>query len=63
MREGDRVIVQDHSEAHGDHGTVWHIQDNGIIVVELDSGCLWPILVGEELAPEEPVQSERAGGQ
>lgn len=51
MKPGDRVIIQDHSDAHGNHGTVWLIQNNGVILVELDPneediesyGVLWPV--------------------
>ncbi len=50
------VIVCDYSEAHGDHGEVWAIQPNGIILVLLDGEeprGIWPILASEELEPEE----------
>lgn len=44
MNEGDRVRICDGSEAHGDTGGIWTIQDNGIYLVELDDGgCLWPV--------------------
>jgi len=56
MKEGDRVIIQDFSDAHGDNGTVWAIQDNGIILVELDTSydcsVLWPVTSEKELIPE-----------
>ena len=40
---GTRVVVVDGSEAHGDEGVVWHISNN-IFLIELDSGCVWPIV-------------------
>jgi hypothetical protein len=39
---GTRVVVVDGSEAHGDEGVVWGI-GNGICLIELDAGCIWPI--------------------
>ncbi len=49
-KPGDRVRVVDGSEAHGDLGAVWLVQDNGIVMVELDGyGSLWPILEDREL--------------
>lgn len=38
---GDRVIVRDFSEAQGEAGAILHIQSDGLILVELDSGCVW----------------------
>ena len=43
FKVGDRVRINDSSEAHGDLGVVCSIQ-NGIISVLLDSGCVWPVL-------------------
>ena len=40
---GDSVRISDGSEAHGERGTIWAIQDNGITLVELEIGILWPI--------------------
>jgi len=56
---GDRVAIADHSEAHGDTGTVLYTQGNGIVVVELDQGCAWPVFSGDELLP---LESEDANG-
>jgi len=44
MKVGDRVVVCDHSEAHGDIGTIYIILNNGIILVDLEE-CLslWPV--------------------
>lgn len=56
MKIGDRVIVMDGSEAHGDRGVIAIIQNNGIILVELDEGCLWPVTesgITPATAPEE----------
>jgi hypothetical protein len=39
---GDTVTITDYSDAHDDTGTVWRIQDNGIALIELENGCLWP---------------------
>ena len=39
---GTRVVVVDGSDAHGDEGVVWDI-GNGICLIELDAGCIWPI--------------------
>lgn len=39
---GDVITITDYSDAHGDNGIVWRIQDNGIVLVELENGCLWP---------------------
>lgn len=46
---GNRVRIVDGSEAEGDSGTVYAIQANGIILVELGQGCIWP-LMGEHEA-------------
>ena len=47
MKVGDAVVIADHSEAHGDKGVIAHIQENGIIIVALESGCYWPVMDGE----------------
>jgi len=39
---GTRVVVVDGSEAHGDEGVVWQVE-NGVCLVELDAGCIWPV--------------------
>ena len=44
---GDRVIIEDYSDAHGDRGEIHAIQDDGLIIVELDEGCIWPVLAHE----------------
>ena len=50
MKIGDRVKINDYSEAQGDEGVVYYIQANGIILVELDGeGTLWPIWREKEL--------------
>jgi hypothetical protein len=48
--DGDAVEVCDHSEAHGDKGKVLWTQKDGLIIVELESGCCWPV-TAEELKP------------
>lgn len=55
IKVGSRVRIVDGSEANGDLGVVLYIQNNGIIVVELDQGCVWPITEEREL---EEVDSE-----
>lgn len=47
---GDTVEICDHSEAHGDKGRVLWTQEDGIIIVELESGVCWPV-TSEELKP------------
>ena len=49
IKVGSRVRIVDGSEANGDLGVVLYIQNNGIIVVELDQGCVWPITEEREL--------------
>ena len=50
FKEGDKVIINDFSEAHGDKGKIWTIQYNGIILVELDEeGGIWPVFSENEL--------------
>jgi hypothetical protein len=44
---GDAVIIADHSDARGDKGRVWAVQPNGIILVALDQGCIWPVTADE----------------
>jgi len=51
---GDKVVIADHSEAHGDKGRIDCIQDNGIILVELDQGCIWPVTADELKQEKEP---------
>ncbi len=52
MELEDKVVVWDFSEAHGDVGFIWCIQDNGIILVELEeTGATWPVLGEKELKP------------
>jgi hypothetical protein len=44
LSEGDRVIIRDGSEAHGDAGEIFHVGKDGLILVELDGyDCLWPV--------------------
>ncbi len=46
FKVGDQVEIVDGSEAHGDVGRIWIIQDNGIILVELEE-CVWPTFASE----------------
>lgn len=46
FKVGDLVEIVDHSDAHGDVGRIWVIQDNGIITVELEE-CVWPVRADE----------------
>jgi biotin-(acetyl-CoA carboxylase) ligase len=43
----DRVTLRDCSETEQFHGRIDHIQDDGIIIVELDNGCCWPVEADE----------------
>lgn len=43
-----RVMIKDGSEADGDVGIFDHVQ-NGVGIVVLDEGCLWPVLSPLEL--------------
>ena len=56
-RVGDRVRVVNGSEAHGDTGTLYHIDPAGVYLVELDAeGAIWPLCEPwemEHLASEE----------
>ena len=53
---GARVQITDHSEAHGDIGTVLWVQNNGLIIVELDGEkCCWPV-TADELKPHNVTQ-------
>jgi len=42
FKAGDTVRVIDGSEAHNDIGEVQWIQKDGLIIVELDGGAIWP---------------------
>ena len=46
---GTRVEVRDGSDAHGDRGYVFDIS-NGVCLVELDAGCVWPVSDPREIA-------------
>ncbi len=46
FKVGDQVEIVDGSEAHGDVGRIWIIQDNGVIIVELEE-CVWPTFASE----------------
>lgn len=46
-KEGDRVVIRDGSEANGDAGSVWFVQANGILLIELDDGGIWPVTANE----------------
>ncbi len=66
MQVGDKVLIQDFSEAHGDTGTIFAIQKNGIILVELDEnqekgiepGTVWPILDAAEIIIQQEADDE-----
>lgn len=47
---GCRVEVRDGSEAHGDRGYVFDVGKNGVCLVELDAGCVWPVSEPWEIA-------------
>lgn len=47
MNVGDRVRIIDGSEAHGDKGVIITIQADGLLLVELEQGCLWPVTAEE----------------
>lgn len=52
MRKGDKVIINDYSEAHGDIGTILDIDKYGQILVELDEyDSCWPVDGEHELLP------------
>lgn len=54
MKIGDRVRIIDYSDAHGDLGKIDTIQSNGLVLVLLDEGCVWPVAIEEiELAAGE----------
>ena len=57
-KKGDRVIIHDSSEAHGDHGYIYHIQTNGVILVHADEGYIWPLLTSDELR-DDPTDYEK----
>lgn len=44
---GDSVEICDGSMAHGDKGKVLWVQDDGLIIVELETGCVWPVTEDE----------------
>lgn len=49
---GASVEICDGSEAHGDKGRVMQVQDDGLIIVELEAGCVWPVTKNElKLSP------------
>jgi hypothetical protein len=55
FKVGDRVVINDYSEAHGDKGIIDTIQENGIILIELiEYGCIW-IVEEDEIVKEEDV--------
>jgi len=55
---GDAVEICDHSEAHGDKGKVLWIQKDGLIIVELESGCCWPVTADELKPPNDQAQAQ-----
>ena len=55
---GDTVEICDHSEAHGDKGAVLWTQEDGLIIVELETGACWPV-TADELKPHN-IQLSRA---
>ena len=50
--------ICDHSEAHGDKGAVLWTQEDGLIIVELETGACWPV-TADELKPHN-IQLSRA---
>ena len=59
ITEGMRVIINDHSDAQGDKGVVLAIQCGEIVIVELDQGCVWPVLMDELIPDTSPGARER----
>ncbi len=41
--DGHPVIICDGSDVHGDKGNILWTQENGMIIVELESGVCWPV--------------------
>jgi hypothetical protein len=59
---GDCVEICDGSEAHGDKGEVLWVQDDGLIIVEIEAGCVWPVTEHElkpHNAPGERLEAEQ----
>lgn len=59
MKKGDRVVVLDNSDAHGEFGVISVVGDDvtgKMTLVELDSGAIWPVTGGEvEVVNEETI--------
>lgn len=43
IQKGYNVEICDGSIAHGNKGKVLWVQDDGLIIVELEEGCAWPV--------------------
>jgi G3E family GTPase len=55
FKVGDRVVINDYSDAHGDKGIIDTIQENGIILIELvEYGCIC-VVEEDEIVKEEAV--------
>ena len=52
-KPNDRVRITDGSEANGDTGTVLWTQADGLVIVELEAGCVWPVTEDEFVIIEE----------
>jgi hypothetical protein len=60
---GDAVEICDHSEAHGDKGKVLWKQKDGLIIVELESGCCWPVTAEELKSPNDQAHLPAPAGK
>lgn len=55
---GDRVQIVDGSECHGELATVWHVQVNGVLLLELAAGNIWPVSENEIQQVEQTEERE-----
>jgi hypothetical protein len=55
---GDRVQIVDGSECHGELATVWHVEVNGVILLELATGNVWPVSETEIQRVEHDTEGE-----
>ena len=53
---GQKVIIHDFSEAHGQRGIITHIQERGFIYVTLKD-YIWPV-TADELRPDTAEEEE-----
>jgi hypothetical protein len=52
VKEGDKVLINDHSEAQGYPGKVVDIMMNGLVLIDIGE-CLWPVYEHEVvMSPE-----------